>query len=135
MYRPRCKSLSFSLSTLRLSKLSSWLSPSLSSSSLSSFRLMATGTYVGRGGGGQVCTYLPTYEQPLHASLLTSDCARYVGTYLPTYKHGPGALVPLPESVESQRGTPDTRQCMSCSISSSPIPTTYSPTYPTRRKL
>lgn len=33
---------------------------------------------------GQVCIYLPTYERLLQASLLTTDNARYVGTYLLT---------------------------------------------------
>lgn len=88
---------------------------------------------------GQVCIYLPTYER----LLLTTDkreACRHVPayTYTHTYTHtfagnrGPGACS---VAAEWQRGTPDTRQCMSCSISSSPIPTTYSPTYPTRRKL
>lgn len=36
---------------------------------------------------GQVCIYLPTYERLLQASLLTTDNARYVGTYLLTHIH------------------------------------------------
>lgn len=56
-------------------------------------------------------------------SRLPCTCTSYLPTDVARYLDNTKYLIEA--HVTGREGTPDTRQCVSCSISSSPIPTTY----------